>query len=465
MPYRKPMKKKSKVMLAAVCLAYGLCQLSVPMTAWGATKPISTVTIKVKSKLEPGMHLPDINIDGSSSDGEVLVSESDNKYDVIDAQWVDRSSRELKISDEPQMRVTLEPTDVGENYFPATYKSSSVKISGGSFVSARRDGDNLVVTLRVKGVQGEYGQPEDAYWNENRLGEARWEKPEDASGYYEVQLYREGKRVHKVNKTSSQQYNFYPYMTVKGEYTFRVRSIPATDSQKKYGEESQWTESGELSITDRYVSDGKGKDDQKQWSKPGASHQTGWFKETDVWRLRLPDGRICRSEWYMMNGLWYHFDENSVMQTGWIQDGGKWYHLWGDGQMTVGWARINDRWYYFYPLPEEGKVQGAMAEPGWRVIGGNYYYFNADGSMYKGWLLENGRWYYLNTLENSLEGAMFTGWLERDGKTYFLDPNGAMVQGWNQIAGSWYYFYPGSGEMARNTHVDGFYVDADGIWR
>lgn len=65
--------------------------------------------------------------------------------------------------------------------------------------------------------------------------------------------------------------------------------------------------------------------------------------------------------------------------------------------------------------------------------------------MYKGWLLENGRWYYLNTLENSLEGAMFTGWLERDGKTYFLDPNGAMVQGWNQIAGSWYYFYPGSG--------------------
>lgn len=44
MPYRKPMKKKSKGMLAAVCLAYGLCQLSVPMTAWGATKPISTVT-------------------------------------------------------------------------------------------------------------------------------------------------------------------------------------------------------------------------------------------------------------------------------------------------------------------------------------------------------------------------------------------------------------------------------------
>ena len=44
------------------------------------------------------------------------------------------------------MKVTLEPEDVGEDYFLASYKSSEVKISGGTFVSARRDGDNLVVT-------------------------------------------------------------------------------------------------------------------------------------------------------------------------------------------------------------------------------------------------------------------------------------------------------------------------------
>ena len=47
-------------------------------------------------------------------------------------------------------------------------------------------------------------------------------------------------------------------MTKTGEYTFKVRTVPGTDSQKKYGGKSEWIESGELSITDRYVSDGKG---------------------------------------------------------------------------------------------------------------------------------------------------------------------------------------------------------------
>ena len=48
------------------------------------------------------------------------------------------------------MKVTLEPEDVGENYFLAAYKESSVKISGGTFVSARRDGDSLAVTCLLR---------------------------------------------------------------------------------------------------------------------------------------------------------------------------------------------------------------------------------------------------------------------------------------------------------------------------
>lgn len=446
------------------CLVGGLCWMSVPVTVWGATKPIGTVTIKVDSRLEPGAGLPEIELGSAAASGGVSVSESNEKYEVTEATWTDQSGKELGIADEPQMRVTLAPTDVSEYYFPATYKSSSIKISGGSFVSARRDGDDLIVTLRVRGVKGAFAQPEEAYWNEKRLGEARWEKPVDASGYYEAVLYRNGKQVYKVDQISSLRYDFYPYMTEKGEYTFWVRSIPSTELQKKYGKKSEWTESGELSITDRYVSDGTGKEGLTSSSKPGSS-QAGWFQEGNTWKLRLPDGRICCSEWYMLDGLWYHFDEAGVMQTGWLQDGGHWYYLWPSGQMAVGWSQIDGQWYYFRPLLEEEGPQGSMVSPGWNLIGSGYYYFNSNGSMYKGWLSENGRWYYLNTLTNSLEGMMFTGWLEREGKTYFLDSDGAMVEGWYQIGGEWHYFQPGSGEMARSTHIDGFYVDDDGIWR
>ena len=463
MHYRVQNKNRQARYILGACLAGGLCWIADPVTTWGATKPIGSVSIKVDSRLESGSGLPEIELGSSAVSGGVSVSESNERYDVTEAEWTDQSGRELGIADEPQMRVTLEPTDVSEHYFPATYKSSSIKISGGSFVSARRDGDNLIVTLRVRGVKGAFAQPGEAYWNEKRLGEARWEKPVDTSGHYEVVLYRNGKQVYKVEQNSALQYDFYPYMTEKGDYTFQVRVVPSTELQKKYGKKSEWTESGELSITGRYVSDGNGRDDAAV-SRPGTA-QPGWFREGAAWKLRLPDGRICSSEWYLLEGFWYHFDGAGIMQTGWIQDGGHWYYLLPGGQMVVGWSQIAGQWYYFRPLPEEGGPQGSMVSSGWNLIGDGYYYFNSDGSMYKGWLSENGWWYYLNTLANSLEGMMFTGWLERDGKTYFLNADGSMAEGWHQIGGEWHYFQPGSGEMARNRHISGFYVDDDGIWR
>ena len=71
----------------------------------------------------------------------------------------------------------------------------------------------------------------------------------------------------------------------------------------------------------------------------------------------------------------------------------------------------------------------------------------------------------MNTLENGLEGAMFTGWIRRDEKNYFADSNGQIMEGWCQIDGLWYYFYPETGEMAVNTQIGGMYVGDDGVWR
>ena len=54
------------------------------------------------------------------------------KYSVSEAEWTDKSSNELKASEEPQMKVTLEPEDVSEDYFVSSYKKANVKISGGN---------------------------------------------------------------------------------------------------------------------------------------------------------------------------------------------------------------------------------------------------------------------------------------------------------------------------------------------
>jgi len=443
-----------------------LCLFNMPLEAWAATKPINTVTVRVSSKLKPGTELPGITIgSGSAEDGGILETEKGSNYTVVGASWTNSNSKELVAADEPQMNVTLQPNDVSEYYFLASYKESNVKISGGSFVSARRDGDNLVVSLRVSPVKGTYDSPSDAYWNEKNLGEAKWTKTDNGSGYYEVQLLREGKTVYKVEQTSATNYNFYPYMTQTGNYTFKVRTIPGTDFQKKYGKRSDWIESGELDIGDRYVSDGKGQKSSENKAVKGTEEAVGWFQDGDAWKYRYPNGSLCAGGWVEINGLWYYFDGNGNMLTGWQHFGAEWYFLHPDGQMATGWVRQGDKWYYFRPEKEGAYSKGSMVSPGWRVITGYYYYFNQDGSLYTGWLKQDGKWYYLNTLDNSLQGALFTGWIRRDEKTYFADFNGEVVEGWYQIDGLWHYFYPGSCEMARDVQIDGFYIDSDGVWR
>ena len=253
-------------------------------------------------------------------------------------------------------------------------------------------------------------------------------------------------------------------MTKTGEYTFKVRTVPGTDSQKKYGGKSEWIESGELSITDRYVSDGKGQQTKNPSAKSGTTDTVGWVKKDNIWNYRFPDGSICRGAWQSVNGYWYYFDVNGTMLTGWQKPANDWYYLYDTGEMAAGWAKINGQWYYFWPFTENAHIQGTMAYGGWKIIGADYYFFREDGSLYTGWLEQNGSRYYLNTLDNSLQGAMFTGWLIREGKTYFLDADGVMATGWYQVDGNWYYFWPDSGEMAKNQYINGFYVNEDGIW-
>ena len=328
--------KRWAALLLCVCLA-----AAAPVDALAATKPINSVNVKVSSNLKAGNTLPDIQTgSGSAPEGGVLVSGGGSTYTVVSAEWLDSSSKELVAADEPRMKVTLEPEDVSEYYFLASYKASNVKVSGGSFVSARREGDNLVVTLRINPVKGDYDSPKDVYWNEKNLGEAVWEKPENGSGHYEVQLLRENKNVFKVEDTSSTRYNFYPYMTQTGSYTFKVRTIPSTEQQKKYGKRSDWLESGELEITDRYVSDGKGQQSSNPEAVKGTQQKTGWFEEGNLWKYRYPSGSLCTSAWENIDGNWYYFDGNSNMVIGWQNIGAEQYYFHGNGQMAVGWTKV-----------------------------------------------------------------------------------------------------------------------------
>ena len=158
----------------------------------------------------------------SSSDSGSKVYTSSSKYEVESAEW--SNDREVGIGDTPKITVYLDPntssSSAYEYRFRSSYSASSVSVSGGIFVSASRSGDQLKVVLKATGIKGTYDPPEDAEWGSSR-GRARWEEAENTSGYYDVYLYRGSSVVKKLEDYKGTSYNFYPYMTKEGDYSFK----------------------------------------------------------------------------------------------------------------------------------------------------------------------------------------------------------------------------------------------------
>ncbi|MDO4267481.1 MAG: N-acetylmuramoyl-L-alanine amidase family protein [Eubacteriales bacterium] len=413
--------------LQAVVLAAILCAAAV-FPAHAADKTVSGISLRITSKLEAGTTLPDIsyNNDGNNdvSDGDICISNSSDKYSIIDVDWSTSKSKIMDVGYAPEMKVTLAPNESSNYAFKGTYRSSNVTIRSGSFISASKKDGNLIVRIRVKAIEGTFPPPEDVYWKDNAKGTARWSEPEDGgTGRYEVSLRRGSTRVHTA-ETTSRTYNFYPYMTQAGTYTFRVRTIAKTSKQEDYGKSSEWVDSDEIYLAKEDVSDGSGRKEDNitsggpgQGSGPVTSARVGWQQIGNSWYYYYPDGSYKQNGWEKVNGRWYLFQ--------------------GDGRMLTGWQNLNNQTYYL----------------------------DSGGAMVTGWVAWNGRWYYLNPTTDQFEGCLVKDrWIELDGKTYFLDVNGAMAEGWYQTGGNWYYFYPGSGQKAVNTTIDTFYVDANGVW-
>ena len=121
------------------------------------------------------------------------------------------------------------------------------------------------------------------------------------------------------------------------------------------------------------------------------------------------------------------------MQTGWVTDEKGTHYCDDSGALVTGWQQIDGKWYYF----ENG--YGCRVNNTWQKIDGKMYYFNDAG-------------------------VMQTGWLSVDGRTQYVDENGNLLTGWQWIGDKCYFFSYENGDMARDTVVDGYYVDADGVW-
>ena len=229
-----------------------------------------------------------------------------------------------------------------------------------------------------------------------------------------------------------------------------------------------------------------------------------WQQTSSGWKYVFVDGTYVTG-WGRIQGKWYYFNSNGLMQTGIITVGGKKYALdsqsgamitgWinhtvsgvtyrmyanASGEILTGWQRIGDYWYVFggngymktgwyqegsswYYLDTE---TGAMYT-GTHTINGTTYTFNGSGvwqsgqsnNQKNGWAQENGKWYYYKN------GAKQTGWLQQGSVWYYLDSTGAMVTGEYVIGGKTHIFN-GSGvwQGEKTATQKNGWVKEDGDW-
>ena len=159
---------------------------------------------------------------------------------------------------------------------------------------------------------------------------------------------------------------------------------------------------------------------------------------------------------------YYYFDQDHSLKTGWLYDQSNWYYLvktgylgkdYFGGERRTGWINDSSSWYYL------DTTTGTM-QTGWQYLGNKWYYLRSSGVMATSWYQDGSTWYYLD----AQNGDMKTGWVKDGSIWYYLNAsNGDMKTGWFQVNGKWYYAY-GSGALAVNTTVDGYYVNYNGEW-
>lgn len=169
-------------------------------------------------------------------------------------------------------------------------------------------------------------------------------------------------------------------------------------------------------------------------------------------------GGAYKNCWYTSGGKKYYLHDNSAAyQNEWLKTDGKWYYFQSDSTMAT------NTWIDNYYVDASGVWIPNKEKPmdKWITSGNRKWYRHADGSYTKNdWELINGKYYRFDE-----EGWMVTGWKKINNIWYYMDKTTGerYGEGWHWIDGSCYYMNA-NGEMAVDTWIDGYYVDASGKW-
>ncbi len=246
-----------------------------------------------------------------------------------------------------------------------------------------------------------------------------------------------------------------------------------------------------------------------------------WEEEDDGWHFYTEsDGTPVIGKVKKIQGEWYSFDENGVMETNkWIQVDGSDFYIKPSGQFAVNkWMFLDEeghkcthtegcgcKWYRLGNITEEGgQLTGGVVKEELKEIDGAWYSFDPeDGVMRSDQLIygiseerpeeifyayedghlitqswvqltedghlakgdEKASWYYFKNVEKG-RGMARDGETEIKGKWYAFDEDGHMLtRQWYPSEDGYYYQYEGERAVDKSLYIDNewYRFDSKGV--
>ncbi len=302
--------RKKILMLSALCL--------IALTASFASlaeEPVERIVLETTADIQIGKacSISDFEFTVLSEGCEVRDAELLNTGEV----WGD--------SDIPRVIVYL------RSYGGAfTVKRAGIHVVGAECEYSYYDEDIMryVIQLRFPSLQGQIGEIAEASWKSSTV--AAWSYVGNAA-YYEVQLYRDGKRQTSLPHQLTTDCDLGSMLRVEGAYYYRVRAVNLKNENVK----SAWKESALLMVDSASAEwnrknypllPGAGPLSAGASPEPYYKDMYGWILEGTRWWYRNADGGYTTDNWQYIDGKWYYFDSRGYMVTGWIDWNGKSYY-------------------------------------------------------------------------------------------------------------------------------------------
>lgn len=169
----------------------------------------------------------------------------------------------------------------------------------------------------------------------------------------------------------------------------------------------------------------------------GGAYKNCWYTSGGKKYYLHDNSAAYQNEWLKADGKWYYFQSDSTMATNtWIDN----YYVDASGVWIPNKEKPTDKWITSGNRKWYRHADGSYTKNDWEVINGKYYRFDNEGWMVTGWKKINDIWYYMDKTTGERYGE---GWHWIDGNCYYMNANG---------------------EMAVDTWIDGYYVDASGKW-